>query len=424
MPIIFGKKHKCPDCGAIAFGCLHIEQAWGGQNYLELACEKCGTTYRCDLPKLEKEVLYLDQHAISLMMRSQETGKNGQWSNLFDRLKSMVQWQRIICPISWAHRQESELSASRYTRLMETGRALAMGNRLRASQDIQYGQIYRALDAFSRRADVEWAFESKEAFDRDPSAWHDHFAVDVDFGRQPEQIADRRNNKEAIQKRMEVLYADPDYLNRSFEEHVQLETEGFAHGLLGAFDQVVQRVLLTIKQESRGDDSSGEAREFFFSPQFAGVPVVYINAVLRAAMALKARDSGRKPKSSDQCDLEILSAYMPYCDAMLIDGEMRSLATDGKASLNRDYGTKLFSGKTLPKLNEWLDEVEATFPASQKEAIINVYEERFDKLKLRKGRNLLEARRALMTERPTPRPQADRSRGPCEEKGGRDGEDG
>jgi len=235
MPITFGRKHRCPDCGAIAFGSLHIGQAWGGRDYLELACEKCCTTYRCDLPRLEKKILYLDQHAISLMMRSQETGKNDKWSNLFGRLKSLVQWQRIICPTSWEHQQESKLSKSRYSSLMETCRTLAMGNRLRSSWEIESRQISEALTAFLENKELSWDFKPRDAFMQDPNAWHDHFAIDVDFGWQSEQIANQRKNKEAIHKKMEALYVDPDYLNRTFEEHVRLETEGFARGLLGTF---------------------------------------------------------------------------------------------------------------------------------------------------------------------------------------------
>ncbi len=428
MPIILGNKHKCPDCGEIAFGRLQIGQAWGGQDYLELACGKCGTSYKCDLPKLEKKILYLDQFAISLMMRAQETGKNNKWSELFDRLKSMIQMQRIICPSSSEHRQESEFSKDRYDSLMDTCREMAMGHRLEGSLAIQHKQIYNALKAFMKDKVASWNFESKDAFESDPNAWHDDFAIDVDFGRQPEQIAERRKNKEAIQKTMEALYADPDYINRSFEEHVHLETEGFAHGLLGTFGnekrelfevlsgvrpptpltflsspsaQVVHMVLEILQRESQVNDRNNKAREFFFSPQFASVPAVNINAILRAVMGLKTKDSGRKPKPSDQYDLDIISSYMPYCDAMLIDGEMRSLATDGKAQLHQVYGTHLFSAKTLDKLIRWLDEVEASFPTQLRMAVSNVYEkERFDKLKLYKGRNLLEARKALFSMRP------------------------
>ncbi len=430
MPIIFGKKHKCPDCGAVSFGCLHIGKAWGEQDYLELACEKCCTTYRCDLPKLTKKILYLDQLAISHMMRSRQAGKDRKWSDFFDRLKSMVQWQRIICPTSWEHRAESEFSKDRYAALMDTCRKLAMGNRLRASWDIQARQIYQALQAFMVGTMPDWSFDSKEAFEDNPNTWHDHFAIDVDFALDFKQVADRRESKMAVHKAMESLYSDPTYLQGTFEEHVQRETEGFARGLLGTYDkerrellemmcgvrapdpiallsspgaQVVQMVLMTIQQESQSQDRNSKVREFFFSPQFRSVPAVRINAVMRAAMALKSRDSGRKPKPSDQYDVEVICSYMPYCDAMLIDGEMRSLATDGKAQLDGAYDTMLFSARTLPKLHEWLDQVETSFPPQQREAVADVYEERFERLKLHRGRNLLEARRAMMTLSPTSR---------------------
>lgn len=382
MPIIFGKKHKCPDCGTVAFGRLHIGQAWDGQDYLELACEKCGTTYQCDLPKLSKKILYLDQLAISHMMRSRQSGKDRRWSDLFNHLKSMVQWQRIICPTSREHRDESELSKDRYANLMDTCRTLAMGKRLRASWDIEGRQICHARQAFMAGTMPDWSFDSKESFKEDPNTWHDYFAIDVDFGLDPKKVDGTRQSKMAIHKKMESLYSDPTFLLGTFEEHVQRETAGFARGVIGTYDK---------------------EREFFTSLQFGSVPVVRINAVLRAAMALKCRDSGRKPKPSDQCDVEVICSYMPYCDAMLIDGEMRSLAIDGKAQLDSAYDTKLFSAKTLPELHEWLDQVETSFPAQQREAVADVYEERFERLALHRGHNLLEAKKAMMTMPPTSR---------------------
>jgi hypothetical protein len=211
---------------------------------------------------------------------------------------------------------------------------------------------------------------------------------------------------------------------------VQRETDGFARGLIGTYDkdrqellemmsglkapdplallsspgaQIVQMVVTTIQEESQSGDRNSKAREFFFSPQFGSVPTVRINAVMRAAMALKSRDSARNPKPSDQCDVEVISSYMPYCDAMLIDGEMRSLASDGKAQLDSAYDTRVFSARTLPKLKEWLDQVETSFPPQQREAVADVYEERFERLTLHRGRNLLEARKAMMTMRPSSR---------------------
>jgi hypothetical protein len=313
---------------------------------------------------------------------------------------------------------------------MDTCRKLAMGSRLCASWDIQARQIYQALQAFIAGTMPNWSFDSKEAFEDDPNTWHDHLAIDVDSRLDPKQVAGRRQSKMAVHKAMESLYSDPSYLQGTFEEHVQRETNGFARGLIGTYDkerrelvemmcglrapdpiallnspgaQVVQMVLTTIRQESQSQDRKSKAREFFFSPQFGSVPPVRISAVMRAAMALKSRDSGRKPEPGDQCDVEVICSYLPYCDAMLIDGEMRSLATDGKAQLDSAYDTRLFSARTLPKLEEWLDQVETSFPAEQGEAVADVYEERFERLTLHRGRNLLEARNAMMTMRPTSR---------------------
>lgn len=429
MPIIIGKKQECPDCGEIAFGCLHIAQAWGGKDYIELACERCCTTYRADLPKLSKKVLYLDQLAISHMMHAREQGTNERWGKLFARLKKMIGLERIICPTSHRHRDESELSSVRFKRLMETCRTLAMGSRLRPSWEVQTSQIRHAHDAFLKGEEAHWALDHRDAFEDDPNAWHDMFTIDIDWPHDPEQASERRGSKMAVHKVMESLYADPAYVGCPFEEHVRRETNGFARGLIGAFCKEMKEIqemwvgtrtpdpaallgspgarmvqmILEATLPVASSDPFTKVRDFFSSAQFASVPAVRINAIMRALMALKSRDSGRRPKPSDQYDVEVISAYLPYCDAMLIDGEMRSFAHDGKGHLDREYKTELFSAKTLSDLHGWLDVVEASFPADQRNAVAAVNDGRFSELPLQKGTNLIERRKSMCLARPTPR---------------------
>ena len=67
------------------------------------------------LPKLDKKIIYLDQFAISNMMkalnprtRAHQQGKvDGWWLALFERLDSLCKLQFIVCPSSAIQTEES-----------------------------------------------------------------------------------------------------------------------------------------------------------------------------------------------------------------------------------------------------------------------------------------------------------------------------
>lgn len=412
MAIVSGNKSKCPDCGADAFGVLQLADSWKGTAGATLACESCGISYYCSLPKLQKRILYVDQCALGHMLKP-----FGEWSRLHARLAEMVESQRIVCPSSWHHREEAEFSKDKFDQLMNMARTLGRNNHLLSHWEIHIKQLNLALECFLQGNQVAWDLPARDAFHDDPNAWHPLLTVHVLRPRDEESVASRRETKRAVHQIMETLYADPAYTSRSFEEQVKRETDGFAGAIIDTHNRVcreimdaraglpvsdsfglppppaakwVQWALAQIHKAAPECKATDGMADFFYSPQFACVPFVRINAVLRAAIATKARDSGRKAKPSDMYDLEILAAYMPYCDAMLLDGEMQSLARDGKAQLDQAYQTRLFSARDLPSVFEWLDAVESSLPDELKAAVSDLYGGRFDRLPLRKGRNLHE----------------------------------
>ena len=436
MPLILGKKHRCPDCGEIAFGCLHIHS-----QSIELACEVCGNSYKAELPQLRKKVVYLDQHVISLMMRSRQARMDNCWTAVFDRLEQMVHQQQIVCPASAEHRTESEFQRDLYEDLKQTYKTLAKGVRFRSVWDISIAQISIALRMFLADSDVTWEFNAKEGFEKDPHTWQEHYFIEVEFERLLPDIRRKRDEKNRLHQDALKLYADPVFLAGSFDDHVRKETEAFARMLMRAYDdhhkelarirsgeeldpfcllspppaKAMEMILHEIQRALGGQqDTIEKVGQFLFSSQFGCIPAVRINAILRAAMALKTRHSGRKPKAGDIYDLDILSGYLPYCDAMIIDGEMRSFACEGEAALDTKYNTKLFSAKTLDGFSSWLDEVEESCPEDITRAILAVYEERFDKLSLVKGQNYFDLLAQLPSMPPSSYPMDPQNGKPCD----------
>ena len=112
---------KCPKCGKESFGVLMIS------NYhYNRRCNECfypnprrGEPQAIfPLPRLVKKIIYVDQFAISNMMKIlnphskayQKEAINEFWIRLFERLHSLCKLQLIVCPKSFLHTDESLLS--------------------------------------------------------------------------------------------------------------------------------------------------------------------------------------------------------------------------------------------------------------------------------------------------------------------------
>ncbi len=98
----------CTNCGTEnAFGVLII--GWGYTR----RCRECWHTDRFDLPEIRKTVIYLDQLAISEMMKAltrpcRAPGRvDASWLELFERLDVLSKLQLIVCPDSDTHCDES-----------------------------------------------------------------------------------------------------------------------------------------------------------------------------------------------------------------------------------------------------------------------------------------------------------------------------
>ena len=372
-----------------------------------------------ELPRLQKKIIYLDQSAISLMMKSRATGNQDRWAHLFKRLKEMVRWQRIVCPLSWEHQRESEFQHIRARGLLQTIRTLAGGIHFRSPWEIQGRQMHQALEAFTKGEEAGRLCDWHDAFTRDPHRWHDVFALDIDSESSPEFISNERKYKTAVLQDATALYSNPQYMRRSFKEHVQEEIRGAARALITTLHrnmreilekagdqelptffllqqlppegQILFTILSTLRAQWGDTQCFQKLDEFLRSAQFASMPQVRIKAVLAAAVAGIPGGKGRKPKKGDVYDLEAISSYMPYCDAMLLDNEMRSLGCQSNVHLDRDYETKLFSAKTFRNMLDWLDDVEESMPSHVRQIVSDVYGGRFGNLSSTKNTNVFGA---------------------------------
>lgn len=101
----------CPRCGSELFGRLWVQ----ARSYVR-KCDECRFTARYDLPEIRKTMIYLDQFAISGMMKAlnpqdprHEQARSEGWLDLFEKLDRLSKLQLVVCPESPAHEVESLL---------------------------------------------------------------------------------------------------------------------------------------------------------------------------------------------------------------------------------------------------------------------------------------------------------------------------
>jgi hypothetical protein len=90
--------------------------------YCEQRCRSCFHSSGFDLPDIKKKIVYLDQFAISKMMKainidhpSNQKEELCLWKDVFNLVDKLLHYQLIICPYSTLHEDESILANKNYT---------------------------------------------------------------------------------------------------------------------------------------------------------------------------------------------------------------------------------------------------------------------------------------------------------------------
>jgi hypothetical protein len=91
--------------------------------------------------------------------------------------------------------------------------------------------------------------------------------------------------------------------------------------------------------------------------------------VSRKAQAGQARPPSRGMIN----DVQVVSALLPYCDAMFLDNEMAGLLGEEPLRTSLNWGTRIFSWNTRDRFLEYLDEIKAAIPQEHVARVETVY---------------------------------------------------
>ena len=391
---ITGPFRLCPRCGKYGLGTLSISN-----NFHQRRCRNCFYNEGERLPRLHKKLIYLDQMVLSNIAKELDPvwrGTNRRpdpfWLDLFDQLDRLVKLQLIVCPESPVHEEESAYDDRYEAVLRRLHQHLASGVSLDFPHQVLTRQLWEALEASLEDREPEWdCITPKNIVDGDLGHWNDRLLLTVNMGHWVGQINDRRSSRarahNALRQLWERWQAESDI---NFEERFEKERRGIAEAALESYRshlhrwyrastgaeeiadimaltpgwlvQLVMGLLSRFKEAGvPPQEQLNRVMEFLYSEAALRAPQNHISSLLYASLARRAA-SGQKrlPSRGTPNDIEVISGYLPYCDAMFIDDEFAQLLIEQPLAREiKPYATRVFSTRSRDVFLAYLESLEA-----------------------------------------------------------------
>lgn len=388
MAMLFGPLETCPRCQQPdSFG-----RCWIAAKGLLFKCKSCGHNEAKELPQLKKTILYIDQFALSKMVKNKD---EKFWGELYERLTRLTANDIITCPVSPVHAEESKFDHKLRDALKGMYRQIAGDDVFRSQEDIEKRQLARSLRAYvgctkSHPLDVS----DDDAFERSPHRWSDIFHVYADFPYNEELIAGLKQAKESLHSSMETLCDSWRANPVTFDEQAEAEAAAFRTALRLyrqqtsgdpdryswltsplAFD-VVDWLARTVQVIDPDEKAPLDVLDGFAdSSLLRETPCIFLKSRIWAKIAelVLSPKGARKPRPGDGYDAKVLASYAPYCQAMLLDGGFREIAIDARIAVEKRFGTKVFSEQVRDDFLAYLQDVERAVPQDHWQALAFIH---------------------------------------------------
>jgi transcription elongation factor Elf1 len=367
---------KCPGCKREnSFGNVNIHD-----NILLRGCSNCNYSIQIPLPELSKKIIYLDQFFLSHAFRSQLKS----FVEAKEIIAELAHEQLLVCPYSPIHRMETlQWRHSDQERLLEFIKSTSRGNEFNIPYNIRSHQYVYSFRMFLNNDNDGVMINRQNAFLRDINNWEDYFWIDVT--RHPIDTEKARKSKEDSVRKLLALFHEWRTQNTTFEQDQKFELIDGAKTLLQIYDEVTERLanddftVLFNKPEGAGliedlllfdedtldiKNRSKRVIQFLNSKYYYEIPCEYISSGLFAALKQRVKkghylneEKAKKKLSGVFYDIEFISIYTPYCDAMFIDNPMFDLVNEPKLSLTKKFNTSFFARKNWGEFLDYLTKI-------------------------------------------------------------------
>jgi len=405
----------CPKCGHETLGVLTISKGSYSRR-----CRDClHMVRRIPLPPVRKKIIYLDQYVVSNLMkldnptlqRTDKLAANPFWQELRDLLTELRDLQLIVCPDSTSHVSESRISPFN-AELKRTYEHLSGGITFNSFSDISNSQIVELARAWSEQREPIFNFDPCRVLSDDPNKWNDRFYIT--FHDNPFVIPTNIKAARAMtHAHVAHLFHDVwSQEKRSFQHWYDLERKGFQGHLgqavvtarrerieamlafrpgvepslelvgkfLGSPEEALCEGLRRIMQfpgtggERTPEEVAALEKSFGEANRIAEAPFVKLQAMMFAAIAMLAAGGKKEPPNEGMTtDIETVAHLLPYCDAMFMDNECRSLLLNVPLALRPQEVSRVYSLNCRAEFLEYLRSLRADLTPEHIQALHDVY---------------------------------------------------
>jgi hypothetical protein len=348
-------------------------------------------------PQLAKRIVYLDQWALSEMansldpvLRARKGARvDGFWLELYRQLERLVKLHVIVCPVSPLHEREALITP--YGDVHRALRGHLAGDvRLQEPFSVHSRQLYFAFDEEVRGRPAppnddaqQWAIASGST-----TAWLDRIRISAHFPDRPSDVARQRAIKDGGDSHLGADFAkwqqQPGRPFRAwFDYHRRDLTDAVLHcftrGLPGSYGEMCRVMAARLVEDGATQaEAAATVETFLRSDAATRVPYCEISGLLYAAMSRKAADGGQKSPidHGHYYDVHAIAAYLPYCDAICVDGYFAEILRSGDVKRRvTKHHAKVFCAAEKDAFFSYLEGLETQAPAELKAVVSAVYGE-------------------------------------------------
>lgn len=424
--LISGPYKECPSCRRPkSFG---VFSPISGSGSYTRECTECHHEENIQLPMLQKKkVVYLDQFVISNLIKLLDTshprhnavanGTLGQfWKDLFVALEKASKSQALVCPDSFYHKDEFSTGGIDFKIARRLYEHFSYGKTLYPSSVVEQLQIKHHFADWLDGKKSNFSFNPQDiAFGEDLNEWEIGLRVSVGGSPRPGELENLKKVNASTQQQLAEIW------KRWQEETVDLETRaieevlGFGKGMMQVMKNFLQRRasamqriatdpsyqidindiipppaselmeelmrIARLKGVPEQEQVETIARYLSDAEALLEVPYLRISSVMFAGLAHTASLGEKKPPKST-VDVQFISSYLPYCDAMFVDKQsarmLKELPKDTPEYLRlKEFDTKIFTLNEKEDLLKYLESIVSELPLEQMEALRDVEGERF-----------------------------------------------
>ena len=342
-----------------------------------------------------KKILYLDQFFFSKIQKEEE-----RCIKPYKKICSLIDQGLLACPYSEVHAQETRLLSSdnqeaRWNLITNT----AKNQLFFTTEEILFKQIERAFEAFLNKSPIEYNINRNDAiYPRSGRNQNYLSAYDageirskkIESGQELRRLCPIWSGKEGT---FDEEYADELKVYAQMISKVCEETIESSLKIYSSYDPESSNsenfldlfrkppILKILRQCNLEELPLEERKAKFFnflqSPHFRSIPIVDIDCKLFALLRKKIRmGQYRKFYKNKDCehtdeiydfnkkfggllyDIQIVSSFSPYVDAIFVDNDMREWILDKKCNFENRFSFRSFSMNTIHDFNHWLNEIE------------------------------------------------------------------